>query len=230
MSQGQTMSAPVSTTTPRELIPSGVYTARCYSIIHYGNLPEKNMKTGQDEVKDKIEITFELPTEMKVFNEDKGPQPLVKGIEVNYFMSEKANLRKLLQTWRGKNFTDEEAANFNILSLMGVLATINIAHKTSSTGREYDYIASISPAMKGLTVPAQINPSRIFDVNNFTQEQFDALHDWQKKKVMTSKEYQDKFTITNSDSVSSQQQLEPPVTSNQTIDFNEQESVDEVPF
>lgn len=48
---------------------------------------------------------MELPTELRVFSEKKGEQPLVIDKEYTLSMAEKSNLRKDLKLWRGKEFT-----------------------------------------------------------------------------------------------------------------------------
>jgi hypothetical protein len=43
--------------------------------------------------------------------------------------------------------------------------------------------------MKGVTMPAQINPSFVFELDSFEQSKFDSLPDWLKDKVRQSQEY-----------------------------------------
>jgi len=138
----------------REIIPAGNYIARCYSMIHVGTVEEDIM--GVMKTHNKVNITWELPTELKVFNEAKGEQPLVISKEYNLYMNDKANLRKDLESWRGKAFTDEQAEKFDITNLLGVPCMLNIIHKTSKKGKDYAVISSITPIPRGLACPPQI--------------------------------------------------------------------------
>src|SRR3990167_9222440 len=65
---------------PIELAPAGNHIARCYSMVHIGTIKE----TIRGEVKElnKVRISWELPTEKKIFNSDKGEEPFS---ELNIF-------------------------------------------------------------------------------------------------------------------------------------------------
>ena len=71
-------------------------------------------------------------------------------------LSEKANLRKDLESWRGKAFTAEELKGFDIEKLIGVNAMASIIHNQSGD-RTYANISSISKLMKGLQPMATEN-------------------------------------------------------------------------
>ena len=168
-------------------VEAGTYTARCYSMINIGTITEDVM--GQKKEMNKVRLTFELPTEMKVFKEENGEQPQVIGKDFTLSMHEKAGLRKFLSSWRGKAFTDEEAKAFDITKLLGVACTLGITHKFSKTGKTYAEISSVSTLMKGMAIADQINPSFEFSVAEFDQAKFDALPQFIRDKVITSREY-----------------------------------------
>jgi hypothetical protein len=75
-------------------------------------------KDGSPVEQRKIRLTFELPTELKVFDEEKGEQPTVLGKKYTLSLSEKAFLRKDLESRRGKQFTEEEMKGFDIAKLV----------------------------------------------------------------------------------------------------------------
>ena len=185
------ITAPRGTT--REPVPAGTYPARLYKVIHYGTIP--NTYLGEQKMTNTIRLDFELPTETKVFDKAKGEQPLSISKEYTLSMNEKANLCKDLESWRGKKFTDEDAVNFNILSVIGKECMINIAHKTSnSTGNVYSYIASISPMPKGMECPPQVNPSFVWDYDtNFDDSVLQNMHEFFQTKIKSSIEYKMKM-------------------------------------
>lgn len=184
------INATSSGNTPRELIPAGNYIARCYKMIEVGTVEEVIL--GEKKIMHKVRIGWELPTELRVFSEEKGEQPLVIYKEYTLSMADKANLRKDLKSWRGKDFTEEQAKSFDITVLVGVPCMINIIHKPSKKdpSRVYEEIAGITPMPKGVTCPEQVNRNFILSYDNFDEELFNMLPDFIKNKMMTSVEYQ----------------------------------------
>ncbi len=72
--------------------------------------------------------------------------------EFTVSMGEKANLRKFLGAWRGKSYSDQEAADGAPLhKLEGVNGIMQIEHKQSKSNpdRTYTNIVSLVPLMKG---------------------------------------------------------------------------------
>jgi len=177
-----------NTSTPRELIPAGNYIARCYKMLHIGT----NLETidGKTQLMNKVRIGWELPTETKVFDEAKGEQPLVIDQEYTLSMNEKSNLRKMLASWRGQDFSEEQAKSFDITNLIGKPCMVNIIHKPAKTGdKVYQSIGSVSPMPKGVPCPDQVNKNQILQYDNFDTNLFDSLPDFIKNKVLTSVEY-----------------------------------------
>jgi hypothetical protein len=170
-----------------EPIPAGNYVARCYQMIHIGTVNE--LVNGETKVMNKVRVSWELPTEMKVFKEEKGEQPSSISKEFTLSLHEKSNLRKFLAGWRGKDFTEEQAKSFDITVLLGKECMLNIIHKTSKSGKTYAEINSVSALPKGVKCPKQINPTFILSYDDFKQELFDVLPDFIKDKMKTSMEY-----------------------------------------
>jgi hypothetical protein len=172
----------------RELIPAGNYMCRCFSQVQIGTIIEHYM--GEPKRQHKVMITWELPTELKTFSKEKGEQPLVISQEFTLSLTEKANLRKLLESWRGKGFTETEARNFDITKLIGVQGLMNIIHKEKLNGEMKQVISSITPVPKGMTVPKQINKSFVLSYDNFDEKAFETLPDFLKTKMRSSEEFQ----------------------------------------
>lgn len=167
----------------------GTYVARCYSMIEIGTITEDYM--GQPKRLHKVMITWELPTELEVFHEEKGEEPYVVSKTYTLSMHEKATLRRDLESWRGQGFTEKEAEAFDITVLMGKPCMLSIIHRPGKvdTSKTYVEIASISKMPKGLECPPQINPTRILSFDNWDAELFDSLSDYLKEKIKSSEEY-----------------------------------------
>ena len=172
--------------TAYEPVAAGNYVARCVKMIHYGTITEDYL--GTPKTANKVQLTWELPTELKVFKEENGEQPYVLSKEFTLSMHEKASLRKWLEAWRGKNFTNAESEAFDITNLVGKACMLNVIHTTKGD-KTYANISGVSSMPKGLTCPPQINDSVVFSVDEFDQKLFDSFPDYIKDKIKGSVEY-----------------------------------------
>lgn len=171
-----------------EPIATGNYPARCYSMVHIGTVEETIL--GVTKKLNKVRITWELPTELKIFKEENGEQPCVISKEFTLSLHEKATLRSFLKNWRGKDFTDEEAKAFDIEKLVGAPCMLNITHKTKKDGSGvYAEIGSVSAMPKGFVCPEQINQSFVFTYDDFSEEKFNTLPEFMRNKMVNSDEY-----------------------------------------
>jgi len=59
-------------------------------------------------------------------------------------LHEKASLRGFLRAWRGRDFTQEQLAGFDLETLLGVPCALNISHSQSESGTWY---ANVEQAM-----------------------------------------------------------------------------------
>lgn len=174
--------------TQRELVPVGNHLAICYQMIEIGTVEE--IVKNEKKIMKKVRIGWELPNERKVFNEEKGEQPFVMSKEYTLSMHEMSNLRADLKSWRGKDFTEDEARCFDITKLLGKPCMINVIHKPSKDGlKTYSQISAITGVPKGMTVPEQSNRTICLSYDNFDETEFNQLPDFIKSKMMTSIEY-----------------------------------------
>lgn len=177
--------------TPRELIPAGNYLARCYQMLEIGHISENIM--GVQKTLHKVRIGWELPEELKVFDTAKGEQPLVISKEYTLSMHEKSNLRKDLKSWRGKDFTEDEAKSFDITKLIGVPCMLNIIHAPgkSDPKKTYEQISGITALPKSVKCPAQINKTSLLSFDNFDWDLFKSLPDFLRTKIQGSEEFKE---------------------------------------
>jgi hypothetical protein len=168
-------------------IAQGNYVARCFSMIEIGTIEEEYQ--GEKKMAHKVRLTFEFPTEQKIFKEENGEQPYVISKEFTLSMHEKAGLRKFLEAWRGKSFTELEAKAFDITVLLGKPCMINIIQKENSKGNLVSQISSVGGMPKGLECPPQINVTQLLSFDNFDELLFETLPDYLKDKIKSSKQY-----------------------------------------
>lgn len=183
-----------TTTTPRELIPQANYVARCYKMVEIGTVTE-TINNDTKELK-KVLIGWEFPNDKKVFDAAKGEQPITVTEEYTLSTGEKSNLRKMLESWRGKGFSTEEAKAFDVTNVLGKACMINIIHtpKKTDPSKFYDKISSVTGIPKGMTVPPQINQTFVLSYDQWDWDKFNSLPDWIKNKMKNSNEYKSLLT------------------------------------
>lgn len=120
----------------------GQFAAICVDVIDLGLNVEK-FGEQPAELKDKTVLVFRTEA-----GENGHPREIAQ--EFTTSMGKKSNMRKFLESWRGKPYTDEEARKNGIPldKLDGVGALLTIAHKTSQKGNAYAVIQAIVPLHK----------------------------------------------------------------------------------
>jgi hypothetical protein len=172
-------------------VPAGTYLARCYRIVDLGT--QKSEWQGQVKHLPKIMVQFE------VHGEDENDKPLVtsKGepmtISKNYTLSlgEKASLRKDLASWRGRDFTQDELAGFELKNVLGAWAMISVTH--SAVGEKtYANIASVSMVPKAMkqNLPEPHNKAAMFVISDPDMELFESFSDMLRQKIASSPEWE----------------------------------------
>ena len=165
-----------------EQIPKGVHLARCYSIVDLGH--QTIEWKGEVKVVPKVRITWEINELMA------DGRPFVISKEYTASIGPKANLRKDLDAWRGRDFTEEELANFSLENVLGAPCQISISH-TSKGDKTYANVDAIIPLAKGMVAPELVNPKVKFDISTFDKEVFEKLPEFVRKKILMSKELEE---------------------------------------
>jgi hypothetical protein len=153
-------------TSKLEIIETGSHIATCVQMIHIGTVSDEF--EGKPVKGNKVRITFELPGLMVKFKEDEPEQPRFISKEFTLSLGSKASLRKFLDTWRGKPFTEDEARAFDVTNLLGVSCMLSIGSKTSAKGQAYNTIDSALALPKGIPAPEQITPTIEVNYDNIS--------------------------------------------------------------
>lgn len=125
-----------------EIIPEGTHQAVCYGVWDIG-YHTNSFGTKQH----KIVVSWEINETIKNEGEYKGKRFVISN-RYTLSLSEKANLRKHLESWRGKSFTPDELIGFDVEKLIGANCLLNIAHNEKD-GKTYSNILSIMQVPKG---------------------------------------------------------------------------------
>lgn len=171
-------------------VPAGAHVGRCYSLIDLGT----QLSTGQygEKMQHKIQIKWEL------FGEDEQGAPLTTDeglpmtISKSYTLSlsDKASLRKDLASWRGRDFTEEEAKAFDVTKLLGAYCMVNVT-TSENNGKTYTNVAGLTPLPSALknSKPNAVHENVIFNLDDPDWELFDSFHDKLKEAIKRSPEY-----------------------------------------
>ena len=177
------MKFPAKSTAEFEIVPAGNHVAICNAVVDLGLQPGSGI---YPDPKHQVYLRWELPTERIKYQRDgkeiEGPMSIGRTFTAS--MSEKANLRKLIESWFGKKFpNDESAANFDCSHLLGRACLLNVTH-TEKGQKTYANVANATPIPKGMTAEyPQHNVSLLFSLESPDQLAYDALPEWLRKKI-----------------------------------------------
>jgi hypothetical protein len=153
-------------------------------MVDLGMQEQKSQLYG-DSVKHQVYIRWQIPGERLEYEKDgqKVEGPMTIGGYYTLSLSEKANLRKVLQGWRGKEFTAEEAAKFDIAAVLGKPCTLNVIHKTGNDGKVRAKIDSVGPQMKGLAPAVLEGEPILYDGGEEDSPVWDKLRPWMHESI-----------------------------------------------
>lgn len=164
-------------------VPPGAHFAICNMVVDCG-LQEGFQKKPQH----KVYLRWEVPDERVSYEKDgetiEGPCSIGRFYTLS--LSEKANLRKDLENWRGKTFTGEELKGFDIENLLGKCCQIMVTHETDN-GKTYANVTGVmgvSRDQRERTKAAKPENTPIsFSLEQPDQKKFDALPKWLQEKI-----------------------------------------------
>lgn len=128
--------------------PEGLHQAVCCDVIDLGMLPVTYK--GVTKEKPMIKIRWQLEE-----IDPKAKRRFTVTKRYNNNLGTKANLRKDLETWRGRKFKEEELDKFDLEKLLGANCQLSISHNVKDEGEIYANVMTIvpiNPKMKKITV------------------------------------------------------------------------------
>lgn len=128
--------------------PAEQYAATCIDVIDHGYVDSNYQGT----VSKKHKCTIRFWCGEYHTKEDGETVPLYVGARFTVSLHENSALRPFLEKWRGRKFTAEELHKFDVESLIGAPAFVQITH--NQTGEKtYANIESIMRLPKGVEPP-----------------------------------------------------------------------------
>lgn len=201
--------------------PEGTHVARCVKMIDIGT--QEGEYQGKATRKRQAIIGWELPNELMSEGEYAG-KPFAVSKFYTQSLGEKANLRKDLMNWRGRDFTPEELAGFDAKNILGKTCMVSLTKNDKGRTK----VTAVIALPRGMTVPPQVNPTAYLSLEDdeFDQGVFDALSDKMKEMIRKSPEYARLMGIGNQ-TADSQDGYRPPAEA----DFpNDPLDDDDIPF
>lgn len=163
--------------------PAGSHVARCIAVISLGT-----QESPQYPSSFKIMLSFEVPGERIEVNDQPAPMTISK--EYTLSLNEKANLRRDLESWRGRQFTADELKGFQVEKVLTMPCMLSVIHKPTAKGKIYAKISSISGLPKGVECPPIWHQAVKYEIEDGESEVFKALPNWIKAKILASGERQ----------------------------------------
>lgn len=165
-----------------EPCPEGQAQAVCTNIIDLGTQHNEQFNKDQHIVL----FGLELPT---VLNKDNDNKPYMIWQRYSLNLGEKANLRRDLETWRGKQFTDEELDGFDLKKVLGAPCYISVVHKIKGKDT-YANLNSIIKLPKEITAKEPAGPLHYFDLEDPDLQVFGTFSDNLQASICRSPEAQ----------------------------------------
>lgn len=167
-------------------IEEGTYVASCFGLVDIGD----EYSEQYDKASPKFMILWELVG---------AGTTTVDGKERNRFISKtytkafspKANIRKDLRAWRGREFTDEELKAFDMVNILGAPCQIQIIN-TSKDGKTYSNMGAIMNLPKGMPKPHPTHDTLYWDFQECAigDAEWERLPQWIRNKIEASETYQ----------------------------------------
>lgn len=164
-----------------ERVPEGLHRAICNMVVDLG-LQEREWQ-GQKRQVHQVYIRWEFPMERIKYDKDGEEQegPMVLGEVYTLSLSEKANLRKHLEAWRGRKFTQDELNGFDLFTLLGKGCQIQVSHNQRGD-KTFQNIQAVVSWPKDIPQPATTE-CPLLKYGPGDEGDFDKLPDWLKAKI-----------------------------------------------
>ena len=175
----------------RELLEPDYYIARCYAVIITGT----SFNTTFGNTQTKVTFLWELPGVLISFEKDgetvTAPKTISKSFTLS--MNERATLRKNLESWIDRRFTDDELnAGIDISKFCGTPCRLSIGQGQKQDGSTYNSVDKVVRMKSDDKCPKLFNEKILFDITDPEQDLsvLDKLPAWIAETVRKSDEYQ----------------------------------------
>jgi hypothetical protein len=158
-------------------VPEGSHLAVCDMFVDLG-LQDTNFGT-----KHKIYLRWQIPSLRMKWEKDgtEHEGPMAIGSKFTLSLHEKATLRQILQSWRGKAFTPDELKKFDVTTILGKPCLITVTHSPKDGGGVYANVGAVAKLPAGIPVPTLEGEPLLYDGDNL--DTFEKLRPWLQEMV-----------------------------------------------
>lgn len=172
----------------KQLPQPGTELARCYAVCDLGT----QFSEAFNKVARKCRIYFELPNQQAVFDESRGKEPFTISKEFTLSLHKKAELRKVLESWRGRAFTDEELDKFDVTKLIGAPCMVSFVLEPRKDGDgQFVKLTGVQkvPAQFTAQMPPPIEKPWSYEISMGRNNTFNNMPDWLREKIAQCEEW-----------------------------------------
>ena len=134
--------------------PAGSHASVCCDVVDLGIV--ETTYQGQTKRKHMVRLSWQIDEPR-----DDG-KPFMVSKRYTLSLHEKAGLRKDLESWRGRPFTEAELKGFDLEVLIGIGCFLNVVHRVVGADT-YANVAAIMKLPKGMTAPTVRDYVRVID-------------------------------------------------------------------
>ena len=129
-----------------QLVSAGTHEAVCCAVWDLKR--QAQVWNNQEKIMKKVIIAWEIAETIKDVKSKNHGKRLVISKKYTNSLGDKTNLRKDLESWRGRAFTKEELNKFDLERLIGINCLLSIVHNAKND-KIYSNISAVMKAMKG---------------------------------------------------------------------------------
>lgn len=135
--------------------PEGTFPSVCVDIVDLGMVENKFDTEAAD--RSMCRIVWQIDEQ-----DDRGKPYMVRA-DYTASLHEKAKLRKVLESWRGRAFNAQELYGFDLETVIGTGCLINIVHNTGSRGGTFANVGAVMKLARGMVAPKANGYTRVKD-------------------------------------------------------------------
>jgi len=158
----------------------GVYVANCIGVVDLGEQYSK-----QYGYSNKILFVFELPSETVEVDGQQMPRQLSQSF--TWSGSNRSKLRKTLQVWNTKTYSDDEFSELDLFDQLGKPCQLTVVLNET---KEYSNIESVMALPKGYPAPHTATEFIKWDMDSWDDDLLQRLPEWVRWKIQQSTQYQ----------------------------------------
>ena len=170
-------------------VEPGVYMAVCIGFVDLGEQYSEKFKSYSN----KGMYIWELPGETIEVEGEMKPRQLSKEFAIS--ASNKSNLRKFIESWNGKSYSDEEFLEFDLFEQVGKPCQLNVVLNET---KEYANVDNLMPIPRGFPAPTTDTKLIRWDMELWNDTVFAELPEWIQEKITKSTQYQKEHAPTDS--------------------------------